>query len=174
MRLSLLCALASTAALTDAQPSPPTCPSFYSVFGDNMLLQQAPAHSAVYGFLDYAASMANVVVKLSLTPYGGVPTTLQATINTTVQTFGPDWGVRPCLSCPDINPPFNPFNSPLASWKVVLPPVPAGRNYSIAFLCDTCSPSAPTTATISYIVFGDMWLLWAVQHVAARAAHVPA
>ena len=165
----------ATVAAPPAPPSSTLALSFDAVFGDNMLLQQAPAHAAVYGFLDYAASMANAVVKVTLTPYGGVPTTLQATLNTTVQTFGPDWGVRPCLSCPDIDPPFNPFYSPLASWKVLLPPMPAGGNYSITVSCDTCSPSAPTTATISNIVFGDMWFcsgqsnMWLpVQHTYQR------
>ena len=122
-----------------------------------MLLQQAPAAAAVYGFLDYASSMGNAEVTVTLTPEGGVPATFIAKLNTTVQTFGPDWGVRPCPSCPDIDPPFNPFHSPLASWKVLLPPTPAGGKYTITVSCSTCSPSAPTTATISNVVFGDMW-----------------
>ena len=132
MRFFLLCALA---ALTAAAAPPPTSTlvlSFDSVFGNNMLLQQAPAAAAVYGFLDYASSMGNAEVTVTLTPEGGAPATFIAKLNTTVQTFGPDWGVRPCPSCPDIDPPFNPFHSPLASWKVLLPPTPAGLTAAAA------------------------------------------
>ena len=65
--------------------------------------------------------MRNALVRVTLTPAGGgTPITVEALLNATAQTFGPDWGVRPCASCPDINPPFNPFNAPLAS----MPDVP--------------------------------------------------
>lgn len=130
---------------------------FDSVFGDNMVLQQAPAKAAVYGFLDYNASMGGAKVLITLTPEVGQPITVQAAINATYQTFGPDWGVRPCASCPDINPPFNPFNQPLASWKALLPPQAAGGNYTITAACTGCSPLAPSSATIANVAFGDMW-----------------
>jgi sialate O-acetylesterase len=124
-----------------------------------MVLQQAPAKSAVYGFMDYNASMAGAEVLVTLTPApgGGAPITVRAALNATYQTFGPGWGVRPCASCPDINPPFNPFNQPLASWKALLPPQPAGGNYTVTAACTGCSSSAPSSATIGNIAFGDMW-----------------
>jgi hypothetical protein len=127
---------------------------FDSAFGDNMLLQASPSMAAVYGFLDYAASMADAVVHVTLTPVSGTPITVQATLNITYQTFGPDWGVRPCASCPDIDAPFNPFGGPLASWKALLPPQPAGGNFTVTAVCTGCTPSAPSTASISNVVFG--------------------
>ena len=150
--------------LAAAAPPPPPPPppvllfSFDSAFGDNMLLQQAPASAAIYGFLDYNASMvAGTTVHVTLTPAGGAPTTVQATLNITAQTFGPEWGVRPCPSCPNIDPPFNPFFTPLASWKALLPPMPAGGNYSVTAECAGCSAAAPRTVSIANVVFGDMW-----------------
>ena len=123
-----------------------------------MLLQQAPAKAAIYGFLDFNASTANAVVRVTLTPAdGGAPTTVEALLNATFQTFGPDWGVRPCASCPDINPPFNPFNAPLASWKALLPPQPAGGNFTITATCAGCSAMGPSAVTITNVIFGDMW-----------------
>jgi hypothetical protein len=133
--------------------------SFDAAFGNNMVLQQAPAKAAIYGFLDFNASMANAVVYVKLTPQQGTPVTLQASLNVTAQTFGPDWGVRPCASCPDIDPPFNPFlpPTPLASWKVLLPPMPAGGNYTVSAECTGCSSEYPSTISISNVAFGDMW-----------------
>ena len=164
MRLSVLCSTLAASLTVAALPGggPVQIPglffSFDSAFGDNMVLQQAPAAAAVYGFLDYAASMSNAVVSVTMTPDSGAPTTVVAKLNTTSQSFGTDWGVRPCPSCPAIAGPFNPWNSPLASWKVLLPPTPAGANtYTISVSCVGCSADAPTTATISNVVFGDMW-----------------
>ena len=131
---------------------------FDAVFGDNMVLQMAPAMAAVYGFMDYNASMAGAEVLVTLTPVGGgAPVTVRAALNITYQTFGPDWGVRPCASCPDINPPFNPFNQPLASWKALLPPQPAGGNFSVTASCPGCSAQGPSSVSIANIAFGDMW-----------------
>ena len=131
---------------------------FDSVFGPNMVLQQAPAKAAVYGFMDYNASMAGAEVLVTLTPAGGgAPTTVRAALNATYQTFGPDWGVRPCATCPDINPPFNPFNQPLASWKALLPPQPQGGDFTVTAACAGCSSLAPSSASIVNVTFGDVW-----------------
>ena len=160
---SLLVAV-SVAAAARASPSSPAPPTpkplvfgFDAAFGDNMLLQRAPAKAAVYGFLDYGASIAGAVVRVTLTPDSGAPTTVVAALNATAQTFGPDWGVRPCASCPDINNPFNPFFSPLASWKALLPPMPAGGNFTITASCEGCLAAFPSTASISNVAFGDFW-----------------
>jgi hypothetical protein len=161
--LTLLAASAAAASAASGAPSPTPAPAvltfaFDSVFGDNMVLQQAPAKAAVYGLMDYNASMAGAEVLVTLTPErGGAPVTVRAALNITAQTFGPDWGVRPCASCPDINPPFNPFNAPLASWKALLPPMPAGGNYSVTASCTGCSAQAPASLSLSNIAFGDMW-----------------
>jgi len=124
-----------------------------------MVLQMQPAKSAIYGFLDFNASMAGAVVQVTLTPDSGAPTTVQATLNATVQTFGPSWGPRNlnASQCPGCLPPFNPFNVPLASWKALLPPQPAGGNYTVTAVCTGCSPLGPSTISISNVAFGDVW-----------------
>jgi hypothetical protein len=168
MRSFLLAALsaAAAAAHSSARPSPVPPPpqlllfSFDVVFGDNMLLQQAPAQAAVYGFLDFAASASGAVVHVTLTPEGGAPTTVQAALNATVQTYGaPEWGVRNlnATDCDGCLPPYDPFNTPLASWKALLPPQPAGGNYTVTAVCTGCSAAAPSTVSISNVAFGDMW-----------------
>ena len=124
-----------------------------------MVLQQAPAQAAVYGFLDFNASMAGATVKVSLTPLGGTPVTVTAQLNATVQTFGPEWGVRNvnASECPGCLPPFNPWNAPLASWKALLPPQPAGGNFTVTAVCTGCSLQGPSTISISNVAFGDVW-----------------
>ena len=151
----------SSAAAAAAPPPPPVLVfSFDAAFGDNMVLQQAPAQSAVYGFLDFASSAAGAVVRVTLTPVGGgAPTTVQAALNATVQTFGPDWGVRSlnASECPGCLPPFNPWNAPLASWKALLPPQTAGGNYTITAACSGCSAGEAPSVSISNVAFGDIW-----------------
>jgi hypothetical protein len=151
---------AATARPTPVPPPPQVLLfSFDSAFGDSMLLQRAPAMAAVYGFLDFNASMAGAVVHVTLTPDSGAPTTVQATLNSTVQTFGPDWGVRNlnASECPGCLPPFNPWNTPLASWKALLPPQPAGGNFTVTAVCTGCNALGPSTISLSDVTFGDMW-----------------
>ena len=162
LAVALLATAAAAAAAHEGAPPPPPqvlAFAFDSAFGDNMLLQMAPAKSAVYGFLDFQASMAGAVVRVTLTPDSGAPTTVEAVLNATVQTFGADWGVRSlnASECPGCLPPFNPWNSPLASWKALLPPQPAGGNFTITAVCTGCSADAPSTVSISNVIFGDMW-----------------
>lgn len=163
-KLLAVCAAAAAAA-AEAASRPPPPPqllqfSFDSAFGDNMLLQMAPAQAAVYGFLDFAASAAGAVVHVTLTPEGGgAPTTVQAALNATVQTFGPTWGARSvnASDCDGCLPPYNPWNTPLASWKALLPPQPAGGNFEITAVCTGCASSAPSSISLSNVIFGDMW-----------------
>ena len=124
-----------------------------------MVLQRAPAMAAVYGFLDFNASMAGAVVHVTLTPDSGTPTTVQATLNATVQTFGPEWGVRSvnASQCPGCLPPFNPWNAPLASWKALLPPQPAGGNFTVTAVCTGCSALGPSSIALADVTFGDLW-----------------
>ena len=161
MRRSCLALLLAAVAAAPRPPPPPQVlvMSFDSAFGDNMVLQMAPAQSAVYGFLDFNASASGAVVRVTLTPASGAPTTVTATLNATVQTFGPDWGVRAlnASDCDGCLPPFNPWNTPLASWKALLPPQAAGGNYTITAVCTGCSPQAPSSVSISNVAFGDMW-----------------
>jgi hypothetical protein len=159
--IAALTAVAGAAAGMSAPPPPPQVLqfSFDSVFGDNMLLQREPAMAAVYGFLDFQASMTGAVVHVTLTPDSGAPTTVAATLNSTQQTFGPDWGVRNlnASACPGCLPPFNPWNTPLASWKALLPPQPAGGNYTVTAVCTGCSTEGPSTISIGNVIFGDLW-----------------
>ena len=168
--MSFVCLLLAVAAsvavalpmMDEAPPPPPQVLlfAFDSAFGSSMVLQQAPAKSAVYGFLDFPASASGAAVQVTLTPSaGGAPTTVQAVLNATVQTFGDGWGVRSlnasdCLGC---LPPFNPFNVPLASWKALLPPQPAGGDFTVTASCTGCSALGPSTISISNVTFGDMW-----------------
>ena len=158
----LVLASRGAAAAASAPPPPPQVLlfSFDAAFGDNMVLQQAPAKSAVYGFLDFAASASGATVQVTLTPVGGgAPVTVPAVLNATVQTFGPDWGVRNlnASECPGCLPPFNPWNTPLASWKALLPPQPAGGNFTVTATCTGCSALGPSTISLSNLVFGDVW-----------------
>lgn len=160
--LALLVSAAVASSSNAAAPPPPPQVltfSFDVAFGDNMVLQMAPAQSAVYGFLDFQGSMTGATVHVTLTPESGSPITVQAILNSTVQTFGPDWGVRSlnASECPGCLPPFNPWNTPLASWKALLPPQPAGGNYTVTAVCTGCSTQSPSTISIGNIAFGDMW-----------------
>lgn len=163
LRACLGASVVAVAFAASAAPPPPPQVllfSFDSAFGNNMVLQQAPSKAAVYGFLDFPASASGAVVQVTLTPSGGgAPTTVQAVLNVTVQTFGDGWGVRnlnasDCLGC---LPPFNPWNTPLASWKALLPPQPAGGDFVVTASCTGCSSLGPSTISISNVTFGDMW-----------------
>ena len=126
---------------------PPPLPSlsFGAAFGDNMVLQQAPAKAAVYGYLDAGATG----VTVSVSSGGKVLYTVDATLNTTTQPFGPDFSPT--------DPPrfFNPWNEPLATWKALLKPTAAGGDYTIAAKCTGCG--SVTSAAIGNVAFGDMW-----------------
>jgi hypothetical protein len=74
-------------------PLPPL--SFAAPFGDNMVLQMAPAKAAVYGFLGAGGTGVTVTV----TRDGKVVATVKAALNTTAQPFGDDYGVRPNNTC---------------------------------------------------------------------------
>lgn len=97
-----LLALVSTAlSVTDAAgprpppPPPPAVPlppfSFGPAFGSHMVLQQAPAKAAVYGYLGAGAT----AVKVTVASAGKVLYSVDADIQTTLhQPYGPDWGVQ--------------------------------------------------------------------------------
>lgn len=123
-------------------------------FGDNMVLQQAPAQAAVYGFLDATGRAVNVTL---LDSNGNILAVAAAAINSTHQAFGPDWGVRPCPkdACPPYDmESFNPFGVPIPTWKALLPPMPAGGDYTVVVTCAGCE--APSL-TISNVTFGAVW-----------------
>lgn len=144
-------------------PPPPPAPlptqlfGFGYAFGDDMVLQQAPSKAAVYGFL----SEGGTAVEVTVSSLGKVIHTVQATVNTTHQPYGPGFGARPCLkeSCPPYDMKgWNPWNQPLATWKALLPPIAAqkGVAYNITATCTGCSGNS-TVDAIFDVVFGDMW-----------------
>ena len=143
----LLVLVAGTVALPPAPPTPATLPplSFGAAFGDNMVLQMAPAAAAVYGYIGPGGTGVTVTVKKG----GTVLYSVVATVNTTSQPFGKDFGIRPPGT-------YNPWDQRLATWKAILHPTVAGGDYSITATCVGCS-SGPTATTIENATFGDMW-----------------
>ena len=125
-------------------PPPPPVPmpdfSFGAVFGSNMVLQQAPAKSAVYGYLGAGATAVKVTVKSASTSYS-VDADLNASLH---QPFGPEYGVKT----------FNHYNRSVPGWKALLKPMEAGGDYTITATCTGCGVNA--TQTISNVAFGDV------------------
>jgi len=144
-------------------PLPPPQPfAFGPVFGDNMVLQRG-SQAAVYGYLGPLCVDVQVALFDDDKDDELVFVTRKAQINVTQQPFGgPEWGVRPCLK--DACPPrdlfaFNPWNEPLATWKVLLPPQAAGGKYTIQATCLLVSEQTETeasrTTTASDLVSDD-------------------
>ena len=131
--------------------------AFDAVFGDNMVLQRAPSKAAVYGFLGHCDVVKLVMFDGDLNivnEYSGE----DVMMNVTKQPFGAEWGDRPCSkkNCPPYNmDPFNPWNEPLATWKVILDPMEPGGNYTINAEC--ISGSDAGTVMITNVTFGDVW-----------------
>lgn len=140
-----------------APPAPPTLSFTWDApFGDFMVLQQAPAQAAVYGFMD--ASGTGVKVTVSDGATGAPLFTVDAALNVTTQAYGPGWGARPCPKsvCPPYDmEPFNPFGVQLPTWKALLPPTVAGGNFTITAICSGCNGNS--TLTLQSVTFGDVW-----------------
>lgn len=132
--------------------------AFDAVFGDYMVLQQAPSQAAIYGYLPLGTG-SGAAVTVTLTPSsGGAPVSVAAALNVTQQPYGDGWGVRPCpkAACPPYDmEPFTPWGVPLPSWKALLPAMPAGGDFIVAASCTGCNGSAPINVT--NVTFGDVW-----------------
>ena len=174
MKLGALAAL-SLAAAVAAAPAPPSLFfGFDAGFGNNMVLQRAPAAAAVYGYLDTPSASVRVTVSDAAT---GAPLySVDAAINATMQPFGDGWGARPCpkAECPPYDmATFTPFAYALPTWKALLKPTAAGGNYTITAVCTGCGSATP--ATLTGAAFGDIWvcagqsnaMLW-VSHTFSR------
>eukprot|EP00041_Stephanoeca_diplocostata_P018767 m.396690 g.396690 ORF g.396690 m.396690 type:complete len:756 (+) comp21114_c0_seq4:60-2327(+) len=124
-------------------PPPPAPPAFgFNLnHGNWMVLQQAPAKSAVYGTL----GVGGTAVKVSMcADNGGAPcNTIDAKINATHQPVGYQ------------DPNGVPFPV-TASWKALLPPMPAGGSFTITATCTGCT-DVNKTITLTNVTFGDMW-----------------
>jgi hypothetical protein len=129
-------------------PKPPPPPPFASTpcigggegdicfswaLGSSMVLQQAPAKTAVYGWLT------------------GGPTS--STVAVTVATEGRGGGDAP-YTVPAVLTTAPPGTNHTALWKAVLRPAAAGGNFSISAKCTAgCSGGA----VIHNLTFGDVW-----------------
>ena len=158
--LAAASSLAAVAIPTGPKPSPSPPPSLFwgldAPFGDNAVLQRAPAAAAIYGYLDTPAATGVTVTVWS----GGAPLySVDAVFNVTLQPFGDGWGARPCpkAACPPYDMDlFTPFAYPLPTWKALLRPTPAGGNYTITAVCTGCLSNA--TLSMGNVVFGDIWV----------------
>ena len=143
-----------------------------SVFGDNMVLQHG-SKAAIYGYLGPDCTGVQVDVYQANehdSEQSLIYSTRDALINATQQPFGKGWGVRPCSKkdCPgkyDMNP-FNPWNKPLPTWKVLLPPQRPGGNYTVEVTCLTTTNTKSSSMimkegidplTITNLTYGDVW-----------------
>lgn len=152
--LQCACAFASSSRIKNHAP-PALSFVMDAPFGDNMVLQAAPATAALYGYIEPNATGVRVTVSS-----GGAPVySVDAVMNATTQPFGTGWGARPCPKavCPPYDmDTFTPFPGPLPSWKALLRPTPPGGDYTISAVCTGCG-SSTQTLTIVNITFGDVW-----------------
>lgn len=172
----ITCDVAFVKAL--ASPPPPAPAALYwgfdAPFGDNMILQRAPAAAAIYGYLDGPGATG---VKVTVSSNGVSLYTVDAILNVTNQPFGDGWGARPCSA--EVCPPypmdtFTPFSTPLPTWKALLQPTGAGGNYTITAVCTGCAAAA-APVSVTGATFGDIWIcagqsnamLW-VSHTFSR------
>jgi len=118
-----------------------------------MVLQQAPAKSAVYGMAVGNPTSVKVTVR---DEDAGTSYAVAAVFNTTHQPFGPAFvGGRG-----DYTSAGAYIGGPHTTWKAFLKPTAAGGNYTITATCEGCyedlaSPFA--SVNISDVVFGDVW-----------------
>ena len=158
--LVLLASAATSAAAAEASgnllirpPPPPPAPqplppfSFGPAFGSHMVLQMAPAKSAVYGYLEEGATAVKVTVSSGGKELYSVDASVDATLH---QPFGfsesGTWGVTT----------FNAYNKSVPGWKALLQPTKAGGAYTVTATCTGCAVNA--TQSISDVTFGDVWL----------------
>ena len=135
------------AAAGEPRPPPPPPPpvllppfSFGPAFGTHMVLQQAPAKAAVYGYLEAGATAVKVTVSSAGKELYSVDADITATLH---QPYGPDWGVQ-----------FNAYNKSVPGWKALLKPAQAGGAYTITATCTGCTMNA--TQSIRDVTFGDV------------------
>ena len=158
MKMLTMLSLAATSAVAKrAPPPPPPSPpvrmimppfSFGPAFGSHMVLQQAPAKSAVFGYLSAGATAVKVTVSSGGKELYSVDASVDATLH---QPFGESdsgtWGVKT----------FNAFNKSVPGWKALLKPAAAGGAYTITATCTGCTANA--TQSISDVAFGDVCAL---------------
>jgi hypothetical protein len=108
----------------------PTSVKLAGNFGDNMVLQRAPARSAVYG---------------TATPGAHVKVTL------TNPATGYRWQSEPAAVRTDGG------NETVGTWKALLPAQTAGTGYTITASCADCTTASVTTS-VRGVAFGSVWV----------------
>jgi hypothetical protein len=125
--------------------------AFLSSIGSNMVLQQAPAKSAVYGIVVGKPTS----VKVTITDLDKKTSyEVDATFNSTKQPFGPEYvgGESDYASAGAY------INGPHLTWKAFLKPTPANTNVSISAVCTGCTEDGSYSAiNITNVTFGDVW-----------------
>ena len=110
--------------------------NFSNVFGPNMVLQMAPAKTAVYGPLG-SGSSAGAKVSVTVAPASADTVADSYTVSGTVTADG--------------------------QWKAYLKPTAAGGSYTITAKCDSgCTGSV----TLSDVTFGDVWYCFGQSNMA--------
>jgi hypothetical protein len=133
-----------------ASPEPPYGQgfAFLSALGSNMVMQQAPSKSAVYGITVGAPTAVRITVtdEDKKTSYE-----VDAEFNTTHQPFGPEYvgGHNDYISA-------GPYvGGPHTTWKAFLKPAPAGGNFTISAVCTGCTEDGSFShINISNVTFG--------------------
>lgn len=124
LRLVLSVLLLGSSATVASAVAKPIPFSFGAAFGSNMVLQQAPAKAAVYGFTSSSAAAAATAVKVTVSSGGKDLYSVDASIDTTVhQPFGAadGYGPLPCTSCPPYKmSSFSLLGKPAPAWKALL------------------------------------------------------
>ena len=157
-----LTAVLCFAAAANSTPVPTDIAEIFGfgyAFGDGMVLQQAPAKAAVYGWLPTRGTAVTVtVVSAGKTLY-----TVDATVGPTAtkQPYGKGFGIRPCnkADCPPYNMAgWNPWNASQNSFKALLKPTPATvgappQEYTITATCTSGCEGGNTTETLTGVVF---------------------
>lgn len=127
--------------------------AFLSSQGSNMVLQQAPAKSAVYGLAVGNPS----AVKVTVTDEEkGTSYEVDAEFNTTHQPFGPQYVGGEA----DYASKGAYVGGPHSTWKAFLKPTAAGGNFTIKAVCTGCYEDTATpfaSINVSNVVFGDVW-----------------
>ena len=136
----------ATAAAAAARGSPPPAPAppvfgFSPVFGDWMVLQQAPAAAAVYGTATASTKSVTVTVSDGKTSYDVVAKVGKDATHQPIGYVVPGTGAQ------------LPYTA--LTWKALLHPATAGGDYTITAKCTGCTNT--TTATLQHATFGDMW-----------------
>ena len=126
---------------------------FSTVFGDNMVLQQSPSKSALYGVAGPNHSPSSVKLRVTNND-DGKTYSVDATVGTDAahQPFGPGFEGMQLIGLSYWGA------APYVMWKALLPPMPAGGNYTITADCIGCSDDGQyQNASITNVTFGDVW-----------------